>query len=86
MHELSLALEVCRLAEERVGRAALPHITAVGVVVGEDAGVERDSLAFCLQALLSAPPFAGAEAVLTASAGDDLRLDYLELDDGRPDD
>ena len=86
MHELSLALEVCRLAEERVGRAALPRITAVGIVVGEDAGVERDSLAFCLQALLSAPPFAGAEAVLTASEGDDLRLDYLELDDGRPDD
>lgn len=86
MHELSLALEVCRLAEEHVGRAALPRVTAVGVVVGEDAGVERENLAFCLQALLAAPPFAGAEPVLIRSAGDDLRLDYLELDDGRPDD
>jgi Zn finger protein HypA/HybF involved in hydrogenase expression len=86
VHELSLALEVCRLAEARVGRAALPRITAMGVVVGEDAGVERDSLEFCLQALLSAPPFAGAEPVLLPAAGDDLRLDYLELDDGRPDD
>jgi Zn finger protein HypA/HybF involved in hydrogenase expression len=86
VHELSLALEVCRLAEEHVGREALPRITAVGVMVGDGAGVERDNLAFCLEALLSAPPFMGAEPVLLAAAGDELRLDYLELDDGRPDD
>ena len=86
VHELSVALEVCRLAEAQVGHAALARVIAVGVVVGDDAGVERENLAFCLEALLAAPPFAGAHPVLLPAPGDELRLDYLELDDGRPND
>ncbi|HSE27935.1 MAG TPA: hydrogenase/urease maturation nickel metallochaperone HypA [Gemmatimonadales bacterium] len=86
MHEMSLALEVCRLAERQVGRAALGSVTAVAVIVGDDAGVERENLAFCLETLLAMPPFAGARPVLVAVPGDELRLDYLELDDGRQDD
>lgn len=86
MHEMSLALEVCRLAERQVGREALHTVTAVAVIVGDDAGVERENLAFCLETLFGMPPFAGARPVLVAVPGDELRLDYLELDDGRPDD
>ena len=86
MHEMSLALEVCRLAERQVGREALGSVTTVAVVVGDEAGVERENLAFCLEALLGMPPFTGARPVLVAVPGDALRLDYLELDDGRPDD
>jgi len=83
---MSVALEVCRLAEERLGREALGGVVAVGVDVGDDAGVEPESLAFCLEAVLATSPFHGAKPVITRLPGDVLRLSYLEVDDGRPDD
>ena len=58
MHEMSVAMEVCRIAEERLGREALPSLRAVGLEVGDDAGVELSSLSFCLETLLGVPPFA----------------------------
>jgi Zn finger protein HypA/HybF involved in hydrogenase expression len=85
MHELSVALEVCRMAEERLARDELPLLITVGVEVGHDAGLEPDNLRFCLETLLAAPPFAGARPVITRLPGDALRLAYLEIDDGRPD-
>lgn len=86
MHELSIALEICRMAEERLAPAQRPQLVEVGVEVGDDAGVEADNLAFCLEALLAQPPFGNAKPVIRRSAGTELRLDYLEIDDGRPDD
>ena len=81
MHEMSVALEVCRIAEERVGRRAVGRVVTVGVDVGDDAGVEISSLAFCLEAALAAPPFAGAKPDITRLAGDVLRVTYVELED-----
>jgi Zn finger protein HypA/HybF involved in hydrogenase expression len=74
------------MAEERLGRDALPRVVGVGVDVGDDAGVEPDNLAFCLEALLAAPPFRGAALRLNRQPGDALCLAYLEVDDERPDD
>lgn len=85
MHELSLALEVGRLVEERL-RTTPGRLVGLGVVVGDDAGVEPDNLQFCLEAVLAQPPFGGARAVLRRVPGDELRLDYLEIDDGGADD
>jgi len=86
MHELSLAMEICRIAEERVGAAACAAVVAVGVDVGDDAGVEPANLEFCLDALLREPPFAGARPIVTRRPGDVLAVSYLEVDDDRPDD
>jgi hydrogenase nickel incorporation protein HypA/HybF len=83
MHEMSIALEVCRLAEERLGTEALGNVQTVGLEVGDDAGVEPENLSFCLEALLAAPPFRGARPIITRAPGDALRLAYLEVDDGR---
>lgn len=86
MHEMSVALEVCRLAEERLGDAAAT-LVALGVTVGDDAGVEPENLAFCLEALLAEPPFHGAEPRILREPGDALHLSYLEVvDHGRPND
>lgn len=86
MHEMSIALEICRITEGQVGREALPRVREVGVVVGRDAGVEPDSLVFCLDALMEGPPFAGARTALELTAGDDLRVHYLDMEeeDERP--
>lgn len=86
MHELSVALEVCRMTEARVGAAGPGAVRAVGLEVGDDAGVEIGNLQFCLEALLAEPPFAGARALILRRSGDVLRLAYLEVDDGSPND
>jgi len=81
---MSLALEICRIAEVQVGRQTLPRVREVGILVGLDSGVEPDNLEFCLDALLGQPPFAGARVAMETVAGDDLRLTYLEVDDDGP--
>jgi Zn finger protein HypA/HybF involved in hydrogenase expression len=86
MHELSIALEVCRMAEERLEPEELPLLVSVGLEIGEEAGLEPANLQFCLEALLAAPPFTGARPLITRLLGDALRMTYLEVDDGRPDD
>jgi len=86
MHELSLALEVCRIAEQHAAPHAASAVRAVAVTVGADAGIEVDNFRFCLEALLGEPPFAGARLEIQPTAGDDLKVTYLEVDDGRPDD
>ncbi len=85
MHELSIAVEVCRMAEERLGEGAA-RLRVVGLEVGDDCGLEPDNLSFCLDALLTQPPFGAARCALERRVGDVLRLDYLEVDDGNPDD
>lgn len=86
MHEMSVAVEVCRLAEERLSAAELPQLVTVGIDVGDESGLEPDNFLFCLEALLAAPPFRQARPAMTRCRGDVLRVTYLELDDDRPDD
>jgi len=84
-------MEICRIAEEQTAAAASPggpplRLIGLGVQVGDDAGVEPENLQFCLEALLSQPPWSGARAVIERVEGDVLRLTYLEVDDGGPND
>ena len=81
MHEMSVALEVCRMAEERLGLDALARVTAIGLEVGDEAGIVPENLEFCLGVLLTQPPFVAARPVLARCRGDVLRLDFLEIDD-----
>ena len=86
MHEMGVALEICRIAEAHVGRGSAASITEVAIVVGDDANVEPSSLEFCLESLFTQPPFSGARTRIRREPGDALRVDYLEVDDGRPND
>ncbi len=85
MHEMSLALEVCRIAEAHLPAPGRSRVLAVGVELGRDAGVEPGSFRFCLEALLAEPPFEGARAEIVPSPGEELRLLWVEVDDGDPD-
>ena len=82
MHELSLAIDVCRIAEENVEPALVSSIVEVGLEVGRSAGVEIGSLEFCLEALLSSPPFGRAAPNIEWAEGDVLRVTYVEVEDG----
>ena len=86
MHELSLALEVCRIAEARLDGAEVRRLRRVGIEVGEDANIEVANFEFCLEALLGAPPFGAATPIVTRCPGEDLRLAFMEVDDDGPDD
>jgi Zn finger protein HypA/HybF involved in hydrogenase expression len=85
MHELSVALEVCRMAQEKLGPEEVGAVRAIGLEVGDDAGLEVENLLFCLETLLAEPPFTGAKPIIMRQRGDTLRMAYLEVDDGRPD-
>ena len=85
MHEMSIALEIARIAEDRLGAAA-PQLLTAAVEVGDEAGIEPANLAFCLEAVLATPPFRGATATILTVRGDTLQLAYFEVDDGDSDD
>jgi Zn finger protein HypA/HybF involved in hydrogenase expression len=82
VHEMSVALEVCRIVEDQVGLGALPGVREVGLLVGRHSGVEPENLRFCLEALLEREPFDAARPILELTPGDDLAVSYLEIDDG----
>jgi Zn finger protein HypA/HybF involved in hydrogenase expression len=86
MHEMSIAMEVCGIAEEQVGRDLLSHVLTVGLDVGAEAGVEVDNLEFCLEVLLSEIPFGKAKPKIARVEGDALRVTYLEIENESPDD
>lgn len=80
MHEMSVAVEVCRLVEDRLGKAA-DTLVAVGVTVGDESGIEAATFEFCLAALLAEPPFCGAAPRIICEPGDALHVTYLEVED-----
>jgi Zn finger protein HypA/HybF involved in hydrogenase expression len=81
VHELSLALDVCRIAEEHVGSGALARVTAVGLDVGDRSGIEIDNFEFCLEALLGSAPFGNGRPEIRRLEGDELSVTYVEVED-----
>ena len=81
MHEMSVAMEIARIAEDKLGDK-LSQLVGIAVDVGDKAGVEPSSLEFCLDAVFSTPPFKGVKPQLLPCIGDVLRVAYLEIDDG----
>jgi Zn finger protein HypA/HybF involved in hydrogenase expression len=83
MHELSIALEICRVIEGQLEPHQLPQLSELGLEIGASSELEVANLEFCLQTLLDNPPFAGASLIISRPPGDDTRVSYLELDDER---
>jgi len=81
VHELSIALDVCRIAEEHVGAEVLARVTAIGLDVGNRAGIEIDNLEFCLEALLGSAPFGSGRPEIRRLEGNELSVTYVEVED-----
>jgi Zn finger protein HypA/HybF involved in hydrogenase expression len=86
MHEFSLASGVCRIVEQTVGPGRLDSVVEVGLEVGDRFGIDIANLEFCLEALLSSPPFGRARPAIERIPGDDMRVTYLEVVDDDPPD
>lgn len=82
MHEMSVAMEICLIAEKEIGAEGLGRVREIGIDVGDEAGVDVSSLEFCLEALLSQPPFGQGRPAINRRTGDCLQVTYLEVDDG----
>jgi Zn finger protein HypA/HybF involved in hydrogenase expression len=85
VHELSVALEVCRIAEERLGTSRAHCLRTITLEIGQDAGLEPANLEFCLETLLAQPPFGQARPELRLVPGNDLRMPHLEVEEDEPD-
>lgn len=53
MHEMSLALEIRSICERELARQDAGRLAVVGIDVGAFAGVDAQSLQFCLEAVLA---------------------------------
>jgi Zn finger protein HypA/HybF involved in hydrogenase expression len=56
----------------------------IAVTVGALSGVDRDSLAFCFEALVKGTPFELLALDLKEAAADELQLTCLELEEPTP--
>lgn len=81
MHEMSVAMEICQIAERAIGARTPSSVTEVVVDVGEEAGLEIQNLEFCLETLLHSPPFSAARAVVRREPGDVLRVVSVEVEE-----
>jgi hydrogenase nickel incorporation protein HypA/HybF len=61
MHELSIAQAILETAEETLRQRPGAKLAKVGLRLGELAGVDRESLAFCFEVLVRDSPHAGAQ-------------------------
>ena len=80
MHEMSVAMEICAIAERAIGNSSPSCVTEIVVDVGDDAGIEIQNLEFCLDTLLRTPPFGNGRAVVRREPGDVLRVATVEID------
>ena len=79
MHEVAVAgsiLDAVR-AEAAARKPARP--VKVGVRVGEMAGIDPDSLAFCFEALVEGTDMEPLELEIEPGSADELEFSYLEL-------
>ena len=68
MHELALSQSIIDLVVECARREKLHAVSRVTIEVGAAAGVEIETLRFCLEALAEQTQAQGAELVITAIA------------------
>jgi len=82
MHEMGIAASILEAAEKE-SRLYPGHWAAkVGVVIGEYAGVDTESLRFCFEVLTKGQQPAPVELDIAWSTGsDELKIAFLEMEE-----
>ena len=81
MHELGMAASILEAVRAEAAPRAPARPVKVGIRVGGMAGVDRDSLSFCFEALVKDSELAGLALDIEPAFGDELELSYLELEE-----
>jgi len=89
MHEMGIASSVLEAVHQELHRYPHQRAAKVGLRIGEFAGVDRESLHFCFEALVKGSEFEPLELELEwcraedGRRGDELELAYLELEEAQ---
>jgi hydrogenase nickel incorporation protein HypA/HybF len=81
MHEIGIAESILDAVRTEMKPHAGARPVKVAVKVGAMSGVDRDSLAFCFEAITRETPFESMILELEAAPADELELSYLELEE-----
>ena len=84
MHELGIANSILEAVETEMRPHPGARALRIAVTVGALSGVDRDSLAFCFEAIVKDTPFAAMALDLKEAAADELELTCLELEEPTP--
>jgi hydrogenase nickel incorporation protein HypA/HybF len=84
MHELGIANSILEAVETEMRPHPGARALRIAVTVGALSGVDRDSLAFCFEALVKGTPFELLALDLKEAAADELQLTCLELEEPTP--
>jgi hydrogenase nickel incorporation protein HypA/HybF len=82
MHELSIADSILDAVRNESARHGGAHVSKVGLLLGELAGVDRESLSFCFDALVLGTELEPLELDIEfRQRVDELKLHYVELEE-----
>ena len=81
MHEMGIANSILEAVRTEAAAHAPARATKVGVKIGEMAGVDPDSLAFCFEALVKGSDLEPLELEIRPGTADELAFAYLELEE-----
>ena len=82
MHEMSIADSILDAVRSESARHGGAHISKVGIRLGELAGVDRESLSFCFDALVQGTELEPLELDIDfRESVDELKLHYVELEE-----
>jgi hypothetical protein len=80
MHEMGIACSVIEAVQKELLRYPAWRVLKVSVRIGQFAGVDAESLRFCLDAIVKDTPLAPLELVVVACDGDELELGSIEIE------
>ncbi len=78
---MGIASSVIEAVQKEAARRPGARITKIGMRIGEFSGVDRESLAFCFEALVKDTDLESAVLAIEGAARDELDLSYLELEE-----
>jgi len=81
MHEMGIANSILEAVRTEAAAYAPARATKVGVKIGEMAGVEPSSLAFCFEVLVKGSDLEPLELEIRPGTADELAFAYLELEE-----
>lgn len=81
MHELGIANSILNAVRTEMMRNACARALKVGVRIGPLAGIDRDSLSFCFNAITKDTDFAELALDLQDGTDDELDFSYMELEE-----
>ena len=81
MHEVGIASGIMDAVRTEVKMHQPARATKVGVRIGEMAGIDPQSLAFCFEALVKGSDLEPLELAIEQGQADELEFAYLELEE-----